>query len=311
MEMMTLDLKELTAFQTVLKEGSFAKAAAKLNYAQSTITNQIQRLEKELGFLLFRRGWEAELTPAGSLYAAEVEQLIRHWHYAAEQAKAILREDIGHLRIGMLETLAATAMPTALQQFRGQKPGVTCSMVIGNTDSLATELKQEKLDFAICGEPAEAFGFRFEPLYEEKIVFAAAWDHPIHQTGNVVPFEELLPYPLFAGGATCLYYLRLSKHLSRYDKLPMLYSISQISAIPSFVSSIPSAIGVVLASTPLPAGLSPISVDWNEAPIPVGLLQRRDAYPSTAKELMMTIIRDLSSALIWQSQQHTSDNNRD
>lgn len=48
-----MDLKELITFQTILRQGTFSKAAESLHYAQSTITNQIQRLEKELGISLF------------------------------------------------------------------------------------------------------------------------------------------------------------------------------------------------------------------------------------------------------------------
>jgi len=64
-----MNLKELITFQTIVREGTFAKAADKLHYAQSTITSQIQRVEKEMGVQLFRRNWEAELTDAGRLFA--------------------------------------------------------------------------------------------------------------------------------------------------------------------------------------------------------------------------------------------------
>lgn len=48
-----MDLKELMAFKTILQEGTFSRAAEKLNYAQSTITNQIQRLEKNWAYNSF------------------------------------------------------------------------------------------------------------------------------------------------------------------------------------------------------------------------------------------------------------------
>ncbi|MCK9858382.1 LysR family transcriptional regulator [Paenibacillus sp. ATY16] len=289
-----MDLKELTAFQTILQEGSFAKAAAKLNYAQSTITNQIQRLEKELGFQLFDRGWEAELTPAGQIYASEVERLIQHWHYASDQAKAILREETGTLRIGLLEMLARQIMPEALWRFREEKPQIACHFVIGNTDLVAGELRHKQLDFAICGEPPDLSGLRFEPLHEERIVFAAAKDHPLHQRGvGLLPFHELLPYPMVVGGPTCLYYLHLSRQLARFDSMPMLHSVSQISAIPGFAARSPF-IGVVLASTPLPDGVLPLAVDWEEHKIPIGLLERRNtAYPSAARKRLIGIIKEV------------------
>lgn len=298
-----MDLKELTAFQTILQEGSFAKAAAKLNYAQSTITNQIQRLEKELGFRLFDRGWEAELTPAGRIYAAEVDRLIEHWHHVSDQAKAILREETGSLRIGMLEMLASLIMPQALWRFHEEKPHMSCQFVIGNTDRLAGELRRKQLDFAVCGEPAELSDFRFEPLHEEKIVFAAAKDHPLHQHAETgISFERLLRYPLIAGGPTCLYYLHLSKQLARFDAMPLLHSVSQITAIPGFAAR-PPFIGVVLASTPLPSGVLPLAVSWEEHSIPIGVLERRDSgYPSRARERIIEIMKE-----IWSS--HASDNN--
>lgn len=86
-----MDLKELTTFRTIIEEGTFSKAAAKLNYAQSTVTSQIQRLEKELGFQLFKRGWDAELTSPGKLYAEEIDGLIQHWNFVMDQAKSLKR----------------------------------------------------------------------------------------------------------------------------------------------------------------------------------------------------------------------------
>lgn len=288
-----MDLKELTAFQTILKEGSFAKAAAKLNYAQSTITNQIQRLKKELGFQLFNRGWEAELTPAGRIYAAEVDRLIQHWHYVSDQAKAVLQEEIGTINVGILETHARQIMPESLQLFHKTKPGVTCNFLIGNTDQLSTELHLQHIDFAICGEPSDMSEYHFELLYEERIVFVAAENHPIHEYDHPVKFEDLLQNPMFVGGPTCLYYISLTKQFARYEKMPQLYSVSQISAIPGFVAQVPS-VGAVLGTTPLPKDVIPVSVDWDPPSIPVGLLQKRETlYPAPACKQLMKQIKEV------------------
>lgn len=140
-----MDLKELTTFQTILQEGNFSKAAAKLNYAQSTITNQVQRLEKELGIKLFKRGWDSELTAAGQIFATEIDKLIQHWNYVAEQAKALQKEEIGTLSIGGLESLTEQVLPNSLKRFRDYKPNVSCHFVIGNTASLSRSLLQNVL----------------------------------------------------------------------------------------------------------------------------------------------------------------------
>lgn len=286
-----MDLKELTTFQTILQEGNFSKAAAKLNYAQSTITNQVQRLEKELGIQLFKRGWDSELTASGRIFAAEIDSLIRHWTYVADQAKALQKEEIGTLSIGGLESLTEEVLPRSLMRFMEHKPNISCHFVIGNTASLSHALLQNQLDFAICGEPADPSSYHFEPLYQERISFIAGSDHPLAASEEIA-FEDLLSYPIIAGGATCLYHSQLSKQFSRYTETPFLHTVSQISAIAGFVQQI-TVVGAVLESTPLPPNVVRLPVELKDAAIPIGLLQSRNVgYPSSSKKLLMHYVQE-------------------
>ncbi|QMV39793.1 LysR family transcriptional regulator [Cohnella cholangitidis] len=288
-----MDLKELTAFRTILQEGTFSRAAEKLNYAQSTITNQIQRLEKEIGVQLFKRGWDAELTTAGRIFASEIDKLIRHWNEVSDLAKALQRDEIGSLRIGGIESAMETVLPNALRLFHEQKPRIACQVVLGNTASLSQSILQDELDFAICGEPSDPSSFYFEPLYHTKIVFAADCNHPL-RTRNEVSFREILEYPVIAGGPTCLYYLQLTKELARSEVVPpLLHTVNQTSAIPHFVKQTLS-VGVILDSTPLIQEVETIDAELNEPFIPIGLLQPRDRYVPHASslQLLLQIVKD-------------------
>ncbi|MGO4695279.1 LysR family transcriptional regulator [Paenibacillus sp. 2TAB26] len=287
-----MDLKELITFRTIIQEGNFTKAAAKLNYAQSTITNQVQRLEKEMGIQLFKRGWDAELTASGQIFAVEIDKLIQHWNHVTEQAKALQREEIGSLRVGGLASIFEHVLPSSLRQFQELKPKVSCHFVSGNTDSLSRAVLQKQLDFAICGEPTDFSSFSFEPLYNENISFIVANNHPLAERKGIVPFEELLNYQMIVGGNTCLYYLRLAKQYSHYTETPFLYTVSQISAIPGFVQRIPS-VGAVLDSTVLPTNVVKIHVELKDSSIPVGLLQLRNTeYNSSSKNLFMQYVKE-------------------
>lgn len=217
-----MDLKELTTFRTIIEEGTFSKAAAKLNYAQSTVTNQIQRLEKELGFQLFKRGWDAELTASGKMYAEEVDGLIQHWNFVMDQAKSLKNEEIGTLHIGVIETVATIALPLILRQFREHKPNITCHFTVGNTDALSKALLDGTLDFAISGEPHSIPSLHFEPLYHEQIAFIVSRSHPF-AVRSELQLEDLYEYPLIVGGKNCLYHIRLEKELSRFPSMPFLY----------------------------------------------------------------------------------------
>ncbi|WOZ40032.1 LysR family transcriptional regulator [Paenibacillus polymyxa] len=286
-----MDLKELTTFRTIIEEGTFSKAAAKLNYAQSTVTNQIQRLEKELGFQLFKRGWDAELTSSGKIYAEEVDGLIRHWNFVTDQAKSLKKEEIGTLHIGVLETVATTALPLILRQFREHKPKITCHFTVGNTDALSKALLDGTLDFAISSEPHSIPSLHFEPLYQEQIAFIVSRSHPF-AARNELQLEDLYEYPLIVGGKNCLYHIRLEKELSRFPAMPFFYTVSQISYIPSFVHTI-SSVGVVLSSMPLQKDLVTIPLQLTDPNIPIGLLQNNQhpQYLTSAQRLFMQLVK--------------------
>jgi DNA-binding transcriptional LysR family regulator len=287
-----MDLKELMAFKTILEEGTFSRAAEKLNYAQSTITNQIQRLEKELGIQLFHRGWDAELTSAGQVFATEIDKLLQHWNYVTELTKALQHDDIGALRIGGIDSMLESVLPNVFRRFHELKPRMECNFTLGNTDFLSQLVLQNELDFAICGEPSNASSFYFEPLYHEQIAFIVDQNHPLSERSDI-PFQDILEYPILAGGRTCLYHLRIAKQFSRFEATPALSTVSQISSIPNFVSNT-SIVGVVLQSTTLTTDTVMIPVDLSEPFIQVGLLQRRNQeYLATAaKELMIQIIKE-------------------
>ncbi|ADO55762.1 LysR family transcriptional regulator [Paenibacillus polymyxa] len=287
-----MDLKELTTFRTIIEEGTFSKAAAKLNYAQSTVTNQIQRLEKELGFQLFKRGWDAELTASGKIYAEEVDELIQHWNFVMDQARSLKKEEIGTLHIGVIETVATTVLPLILRQFRKHKPNITCHFTVGNTDTLSKALVDGTLDFAISGEPHSVPSLHFEPLYHEQIAFIVSRSHPF-AAKNGLQLEDLYEYPLIVGGKNCLYHLRLEKELSGFPSMPFFYSVSQISSIPSFVNTIPS-VGVVLSSMPLQKDLVTIPLQLTDPNIPIGLLQnnQQPQYLTSARRLFMQLVKE-------------------
>ncbi|WP_405110185.1 substrate-binding domain-containing protein [Paenibacillus sp. FSL K6-1217] len=258
-----------------------------LNFA----ANDRQLLVKELGIKLFKRGWDSELTASGRIFAAEIDSLIRHWTYVADQAKALQKEEIGTLSIGGLETLTKEVLPRSLLRFMEHKPNVSCHFVIGNTASLSHALLQNQLDFAICGEPADPASYHFEPLYQERITFIAGNNHPLAAREEIA-FEELLGYPIMAGGATCLYHSQLSKQFSRYTETPFLHTVSQISAIAGFVQQI-AVVGAVLESTPLPPNVVRLHVEQKDAAIPIGLLQSRNVeYQSSSKKLLMQFVKE-------------------
>lgn len=285
-----MDLKELITFRTIIQERTFSNAAIKLHYAQSTITNQVQRLEKELGIKLFERGWDAELTPAGKIFAEEVDELIKHWNFVSEQAKFLQKEEIGVLNIGIIETLAVSILPKVLKKFAEYKPNIICNFIVGNTDSLSTALFNNSIDFAICSSSSE-YNLDFEPIYNEKISFIVANNHPFAEKKSI-SIDKLLEYPLIIGGKDCLYSIRLEEELLKLPNRPFCYSISQISSIPLFVEKL-SGIGVVISSLQLSENFVKIPINIINPYIQIGILQQvKNHYISSTKKLFLEILKE-------------------
>ncbi|WP_411345888.1 LysR family transcriptional regulator [Paenibacillus sp. WLX1005] len=295
-----MDLKELTTFRTIIQEGTFSRAAEKLHYAQSTVTHQIQRLEKELGMQLFQRGWDAELTEAGKLYAREIDSLIAHWQHVKDQAQQIAQEEVGTLRLGMIENRSPQLLQRVMRDFTRQKPGIACEITIANTDRLRQAVQERTVDLAVCGEPNDMTSLHFEHLYDEQIQFIVHRDHPLatQQQLNDAHFRQ---YPLIAGGRQCLYHLQLEREWSYKHIQPFSHTVSQLSAVPTLTAAT-GGIGAILSSTALPDDMVVLPFALKQQNLSIGLLQLREtSYQSSAVRLLLELIR----TTLKQNESHT------
>lgn len=113
-----LDLRQLRAFSTVVREGSFTRAAAALHYAQSSVTAQVQALEQQLGVpLLDRLPGRLELTSAGEVLLGYSDRLLA----LADEACASVhsdREPAGTLTLSAAESVLTYRLPRLLQAFQ-------------------------------------------------------------------------------------------------------------------------------------------------------------------------------------------------
>ncbi|PGM54208.1 LysR family transcriptional regulator, partial [Bacillus cereus] len=190
-----MEMKELLTFKKIIEEGTFSQAAKQLNYAQSTVTTHIKKLENEIGFLLFERGWDARLTEEGELFAEEVENLLTHWKYSISQAQRISNEEKGSLRIGLLESVAKRLIPIILKFLNAEKPYIHCDFVVGNTALLSEMIEQNKIDFAVCGNN-NISDVKFTPICDEQIEFIVNHpNHPLLQKEFVEVFD-IIDYPI-------------------------------------------------------------------------------------------------------------------
>src|ERR1044071_3587384 len=113
-----MELRYLSTFQTIVREGSFTKAADKLHYAPSTITLHVQHLETELGFKLFvRQGKQIQLSTAGRALYEQADALLQQSRALEQTMKEIVAGETGSLRLGVIEPAASLRLVPLLAEF--------------------------------------------------------------------------------------------------------------------------------------------------------------------------------------------------
>src|SRR5262249_1955520 len=167
-----MDFDSLKIFKTVVDEGGIIAAARKLHRVQSGVTTRIKQLEASVGVVLFVRDRvRLMLSPAGQMFLDYVEQLLR----LAEQARYAVLGDAprGVLRLGTLESPAASRLPPLLAHYHQQYPAVRVELATDTTDALLTGVVSRTFDAAFVVGPVEAMGLEGVRAFDEELVIVA------------------------------------------------------------------------------------------------------------------------------------------
>ena len=186
-----MDLSSLEIFRAVAHEASVTRAAQQLQRAQSNVTTRIRQLEEDLGVELFLRdGKRMSLTERGSEFLAYAEQLLA----LADEARQSMHpaEPGGRLRLGSMESTAASRLPALLASYHKACPRVALEVSTGTSRALFDGVRARCLDCALvaagpgwAGE-LDGSGLRGEPLFREELLMILPAEHPpVHDVAEV------------------------------------------------------------------------------------------------------------------------------
>jgi DNA-binding transcriptional LysR family regulator len=166
-----LELELLRSFVAVADCGGFHRAAERLNLTQSTISQQVKRLELETRRPLFRRTTRSvALTDDGEMLLADARRLLQ-LEEAARHRLAAPRLS-GTVRLGVVEEVAGGSLPSALGRFAILHPGVKLEVQIDVSAELIEELNRGRLDVVLAKRPLGTSRGRL--VWREPMVWAAA-----------------------------------------------------------------------------------------------------------------------------------------
>ncbi len=210
-----MDLRELETFCAVVETGGVSRAAARLHRAQSSVTVRIRQLEMSLGVNLFERnGRVLRLTAAGDALLGYADRLLG----LAEEARAAVRLDTvcGRLRLGAMESVAASRLPRPLAEFHHRYPEVMVELQTAPSRELIARLQAGTLDAAIVGDEVDNARFTRVPLYEEELVLVAAAGSALLEDPRRLNGKTLLVFY----GQGCAYRRRLEQWLQTLRVVP-------------------------------------------------------------------------------------------
>jgi DNA-binding transcriptional LysR family regulator len=169
-----MELRQLSYFVTVAEELHFGRAAARLHIVQSAVSQQVQRLERELGADLFDRSpRHVRLTGAGERLLPEARAVLA----AAERARAAVRERTS-LRLGT-STGLGEHLDRVLGDLAALAPDTAVQLVSAATRDRLEQVADGRLDAAFVRSLEPAPGVRILPLWEDPLVAALPAAHPL------------------------------------------------------------------------------------------------------------------------------------
>jgi DNA-binding transcriptional LysR family regulator len=187
-----MNLDHVHSFLEVIKRGSLSEAARALSISQPAVSNQIKRLERELGMELLIRGERGvvSLTTTGEVFLAFAEQVIAAHEEMLQQLNHIKEEVSGELIIAASTTPGEFVLPQLLSDFKARYPQVEAKVTIADTRDVMEKVLAHECDIGFIGAPIERPRLTLVPLIKDKIVLAVYPDHPFAGR-EAIRLEEL------------------------------------------------------------------------------------------------------------------------
>ena len=172
-----MDFRQLEAFVAVIDEGSFSKAGALLQTAQSNISTRVKNLEAELGAPLIDRA-SMSPTPEGRTVLERARRILHEEEAIGTDVRSMAESVQGDVSIGMIGTTGRWLIPQVIERQRRDLPNVNLQIVEGTNSSLEPRLSSGLLNLAILSLPLSNDSFRCDELFDEDLVLVAPLTGP-------------------------------------------------------------------------------------------------------------------------------------
>jgi LysR family transcriptional regulator, transcription activator of glutamate synthase operon len=175
-----MELRQLRYLVALADEQHFTRAAAREHIAQPALSQQIRRLEQEVGLALVERTTRrVTVTEAGRALVARARRILAEVDAATAEMQAFTGARTGHVMVGTMHTMGPVDVSLALAVFHQRHPGVELTVREQSSEELAEMLRDDVLDLAFLSvtERMESHGLGLHQLVSEELVVVLPHDH--------------------------------------------------------------------------------------------------------------------------------------
>jgi DNA-binding transcriptional LysR family regulator len=188
-----MELRHLRYFVAVAEELHFRRAAERLHIAQPAVSEQVRKLEDELGVRLFDRTQRSvALTDAGFALLPEAHRVLRQADAARLAARSASDRPASALRMGYVPTALPTGILRTLRRLAAGTPNLRTTVEPGSGLELVDAVRAGELDVAVVSLPVPTAGLRVTPLGEQRAVAVFPVGHE-QATKPHVALERIAP----------------------------------------------------------------------------------------------------------------------
>ncbi|MGC2110845.1 MAG: LysR family transcriptional regulator [Candidatus Korobacteraceae bacterium] len=288
-----MEVHQLRYFCAVARHGTFTRASEVEHVAQPSLSQQILKLEAELGARLFDRlPRSAKLTVFGKAFLPKAERILRELEEAKTELLEMAGNEKGDVVVGIIPTIAAYLLPKLLRGFAARHPLITVKIIEDITPALLQRLHDGTIDMAIVALPIAGSELAAEELFEEKFYAVLPKTHR-GASSTSISLEELNrePFLLLKEGHCFRDSLIAACHKSKVTP-SVVFESGQFATILAMVSAGMGVSAVPAMAVQAQAGCKFIPISGKHSTRKVGIISSRHHYQSRAQRLLMKQMRD-------------------
>jgi len=192
-----MDLRSLRYFVEVARVRSLSRAAGTLHIAQSALSRQMQRLEHEVGGMLFRRSSTGvEPTQLGTLLLARAERVLGEVAELRSELNAAVAVPRGRVRLAVHPGPGQMLVPRLYERLQAEFPKLLLQVTESNTSEIDRGIRNGSYDAALFQDPGASPSLARAALIEEPIYLVGRPGGPLHASDAPIAFQSLAGLPL-------------------------------------------------------------------------------------------------------------------